>query len=235
MHLCATLSKAVEAVLIARRTSPAEPHTERRTARARAVTPPEPPTGNEIRLVTRTRQRGTRSSNCSPTVHPCRGRPAARPGPAGAPPIRRRRQHSMNCWPTLAAKASPTHTRHTCASDGNDGCTDLPDCTLKSATKASAAACRPLRRHLRPLRPISGGIRRRLSAWSTPIPPKRSLNGSGPIRRISRPKTSASSTIRRRSTALGALAGNVHDFADMMHKLRGDDLYSGLPPLSQPT
>jgi hypothetical protein len=81
-----------------------------------------------------------------------------------------------------------------------------------------------LRRYLQPLRPLEGGIRRRLRAPSAPSPPKPRrvakwiMSDPAELRPEDQHKLDA---IRRRSPALDTLAAHVHDFADMMHKLRG--------------
>ncbi|GLZ02481.1 transposase [Actinoplanes sp. NBRC 103695] len=106
----------------------------------------------------------------------------------------------------------------------NDGCTDTAILHSEIREQGFRGSVQTLRRYLQPLRPIEDGTRRHLRAPSTPPAPKPRrvakwiMSDPAKIRPEDQRKLDA---IRARSPILDTLAGHVHDFADMMHKLRG--------------
>jgi transposase len=191
-------------------------------------TPSEPPTtvpDKEIRLVTRTRERYTDVQQLLAD-----GASRAEVGRRlGLDPQTVRRFADATSIDELLA-----NTRRESLIDSyksylhqrwNDGCTDTAVLYAEIREQGFRGSVQTLRRYLQPLRPVDGGVRRHLSAPSAPTPPKPRrvakwiMTDPAKLKAEDQRKLDA---IRRRSTALEALAGHVHDFADMMHKLRGD-------------
>jgi transposase len=109
----------------------------------------------------------------------------------------------------------------------NDGCIDSAILYAELRDHGFRGSVQTLRRYLQPLRPIEGSVRRRLPAPSAPKPPKPRrvakwiMSDPAKLKAEDQDKLDA---IRQRSPALDALTSHVHDFADMMHKLRGSRL-----------
>ena len=109
----------------------------------------------------------------------------------------------------------------------NDGCSDTATLYAEIREQGFRGSVQTLRRYLQPLRPVEGTMRRRLPAPSTSAPPKPRrvtkwiMSDPAKLKAEDQHKLDA---IRQRSPALDALTGHVQDFADMMHKLRGTRL-----------
>jgi transposase len=109
----------------------------------------------------------------------------------------------------------------------NDGCTDTAVLLAEIRDQGFRGSAQTLRRYLQPLRPMVGGSRRRHAAPRTPPPPKPRrvakwiMTDPAKLKPEDQHKLDA---LCQRSPALETLAGHVRDFADMMHKLRGERL-----------
>lgn len=228
-HLWHNLGEAVEAVVVAHRASLPEPPAEP----CQPATPrPQPqqreqPTvvpSKEIRLVTRTRERYTEVQRLL-ADRTSRAEVGRR---LGLDPQTVRRFADATSIEQLLA-----NTRRESLTDAytsylhqrwNDGCTETAVLYAEIREQGFRGSLQTLRRYLQPLRPLEGGIRRRLRAPSAPSPPKPRrvakwiMSDPAKLRPEDQHKLDA---IRRRSPALDTLARHVHDFADMMHKLRG--------------
>lgn len=234
-HIWHNLGEAVEAAVVAHRTSlpepPAEPG-EPATPAEPASPPqlPDPPAlrpGREIRLVTRTKERYSDVQRLLAD-----GASRAEVGRRlGLDPQTVRRFADATSIEQLLA-----NTRRESLIDPykahlhqrwNDGCTDTAVLHAEIREQGFRGSLQTLRRYLQPLRPIEDGTRHHLRAPSTPPAPKPRrvakwiMSDPAKIRPEDQRKLDA---IRQRSPALDTLAGHVHDFADMMHKLRGAQL-----------
>ena len=227
-HVWHNLGEAVEATVVAHRSSLSDPAAEN-------AAPPKPePTaqpellkvlpGKEIRLVTRTRERYTQIQQHL-AAGASRGEVARR---LGLDPQTVRRFADAASIDELLA-----NTRRESLLDPyktylhqrwNEGCSDTASLHAELRERGYRGSVQTLRRYLQPLRPIEGSTRRHLAAPTTPTPPKPRrvakwmMSDPAKLKAEDQQKLDA---IRRRSTALDALAGHVHDFADMMHKLHG--------------
>ncbi|WP_426514500.1 ISL3 family transposase [Dactylosporangium sp. McL0621] len=234
-HIFHNLGEAVEAAVVAYRSSlseplaepgepalPAEPSSRPQLPDAQAVLP-----GKEIRLVTRTKERYYEVQQLLADG-------------ASRAEIGRRLGLDIQTVRRFADATSIEQLLANTHREGlidpykaylhqrwNDGCTDTAVLHAEIREQGFRGSVQTLRRYLRPLRPIEDGTRRHLRAPSTPPTPKPRrvakwiMSDPATIRLEDRHKLDA---IRRRSPALDTLAGHVHDFADMMHKLRGDRL-----------
>jgi transposase len=227
-HVWHNLGEAVEAVVVAHRASLAEPPTE-------PVQPPPPAPrplkeqpqvlpSKEIRLVTRTRERYTQVQQLL-IAGASRAEVSRR---LGLDPQTVRRFADATSLEELLANTrrdglidpfkAYLHQRW------NGGCTDTATLYAEIREQGFRGSAQTLRRHLQPLRPVTGATRRHLPAPSTPAPPKPRcvtkwiMSDPAKLKPEDQHKLDA---IRQRSPALDALAGHVQDFADMMHKLRG--------------
>lgn len=224
-HVWRNLGEAVEATVVAHRDSLAEPPVTPPAAEpAPQHQPRSPVPDKEIRLVTRTRERYSQIQQLL-AGGASRGEVGRRLGLD--PQTVRRFADAVSVDELLA------NTRRETLLDGykaylhqrwNDGCTDTATLHAELRERGYRGSVQTLRRYLQPLRPIEGSTRRRLTAPTTPTPPKPRRVAkwimSDPAK-MNAEEQQKLDAIRRRSTALDALTDHVRDFADMMHKLRG--------------